>query len=47
MQVIEHGETSKVRFADRLIVRRALITVSFSIVLAAAKASAQSRRRFK
>jgi hypothetical protein len=39
-QVIEHGETSKVRFANRLIVRR-VIAVSFWIVLAAATAVAQ------
>jgi hypothetical protein len=38
--MIEHGETSKVRFANRLIVRR-VITVSFSIVLAATTSMAQ------
>lgn len=40
MQVMEHRETSKVRFANRLIVRR-VITVSFWFVLAAATAVAQ------
>jgi hypothetical protein len=40
MQVIEHGETSKVRCANRSIVRH-VINVSFWIVLAAATAVAQ------
>jgi hypothetical protein len=41
MQVIEHGETSEVRLANRLMVRRRVITVSFCIVLAATTAMAQ------
>jgi hypothetical protein len=41
MQEIEHGETSELRLANRLIVRRGVITASFWIVLAAATAVAQ------
>ena len=39
--MIEHGETSKVRLANRLTRRRGAITVSFWIVLAATTAVAQ------
>ena len=39
--MIEQGETSKVRLANRLIRRRGVITVSFWVVLAATTAVAQ------